>query len=158
MFVAAVILMLAVPAAAQQTVFLVRHAERADAGAAKQETDPDLSSIGHARAKSLAAVLRDAQITAIFSTPLKRTQQTAEPLAKALGLKVTTVDAKDVDGLVKQIRAAKGNALIVGHSNTVPEAIKALGVATAVKIGDNDFDNLYLVSGTTLTRLHYSGQ
>jgi hypothetical protein len=71
---------------------------------------------------------------------------------------VTTVDAKDVDGLVKQIRAAKGNALIVGHSNTVPEAIKALGVATAVKIGDNDFDNLYLVSGTTLTRLHYSGQ
>ena len=76
------------PAAAQHTVFLVRHAERADTtpGAARRwPTDPDLSDAGRARAESLAAALKDAKITAIYTTEFKRTQQTAAPLAKALG-------------------------------------------------------------------------
>src|SRR5687768_4885178 len=124
-------LFFAVPAAAQPLVFVVRHAERADTasgGAPMMATDPDLSEAGHARAQSLAAALKDARITAIFVTPYKRTQQTAEPLAKALGLQPTAIDPKDAAGLIEKIKAAHGNVLVVGHSNTVPDVLTRLGV------------------------------
>ena len=60
-------------------MFLVRHAERADAGMAAAKMagrDPDLSDAGKARANALAAMLKDARITAIFTTEYKRTRQT----------------------------------------------------------------------------------
>jgi broad specificity phosphatase PhoE len=147
----AILLGAAASAAAQGTVVLVRHAERADqpAGApAMMASDPDLSEAGRARAERLAAMLKDAGITAIFTTQYKRTRQTAEPLAKSLGLAVQSVDARDVDGLAAKVKAEKGNVLVVGHSNTVPDAIKALGVDTGVTIADADYDNLFLVTLT----------
>ena len=158
LFVACV---LAVPAAAQQTVFLVRHAERADSSPGTSPTmaaDPDLSAAGRTRAEHLAEALKDAKITAIFATEFKRTQQTAAPLAKALGVTVKIVTSKNEANLIADLEAAKGNVLVVGHSNTVPEIIKQLGVTTAVAIGDDDFDNLFIVSTGTrpsLVRLHY---
>jgi phosphohistidine phosphatase SixA len=157
----ATVLFLASPAMAQPAVFLVRHAERADTapGAAPaMGADPDLSEAGKTRAESLATMLKDAKITAIFATEFKRTQQTAAPLAKALGLTVTTVPSKNTAELVKQLKAAKGNVLVVGHSNSVPDVIKGLGVSTPVTIGDDDFDNLFIVNRTatpSLIRLHY---
>ena len=153
--------LLALPAAAQHTVFLVRHAERADSSpgtSPAMAADPDLSVAGRARAEHLAEALKDAKITAIFATEFKRTQQTAAPLAKALGLTVKIVSADSEASLVADLKAAKGNVLVVGHSNTVPELIKRLGVTTAVSIGDDDFDNLFIVNTGTrpsFLRLHY---
>lgn len=149
----------ATPALAQKTIFLVRHAERADAGGnATMAADPDLSDAGRARAASLATVLADAGVTAIFTTELKRTQQTAAPLGKASGVIPTTVKATDTASLIAQITASKGNVLVVGHSNTVPAIVKALGVTTPVAIGDNQFDHLFLVTATpspSVLTLHY---
>ena len=151
----------ATPVTAQHTVFLVRHAERANTtpGASpKMADDPNLSEAGRARARSLAAALKDANITAIYATEFKRTQQTAAPLAKALGLTVKIVTSKSQPELLKELKASKGNVLVVGHSNTVPDVIKDLGVTTSVKIGDREFDNMFLVSTGThpsLLRLHY---
>ena len=148
-------------AAAQGTIFLVRHAERADtvAGAPpSMSSDPSLSDAGHARAASLATALKDADIRAIFVTEFKRTQETAAPLAKALGIKPTTMVSKDPSALIQQLKKIGGNALVVGHSNTVPDIIKALGVAAPVVIGDNDFDNLFIVTPgqpARFVRLHY---
>ena len=91
---AGMVLVMVATAAAQSTVFVVRHAERADAGSAgagMMANDPDLAEAGRARAESLATALKDAGITAIYATQFKRTQQTAAPLAKALGVPVTTV-------------------------------------------------------------------
>ena len=156
-----VAVLLATPAAAQQTVFLVRHAERADTSPGISPTmaaDPDLSEAGRARAESLASALKDARITAIYATEFKRTQQTAAPLAKILGLTVKVVTSKSAADLLKQLKAEKGNVLVVGHANTVPEVIKAIGVATPVTIGDDEFDNMFLVSTGTqpsVVRLHY---
>jgi phosphohistidine phosphatase SixA len=147
----------AVPAA-QSSVFLVRHAERADAGRGGAGSDPELSAAGTARAEALATALKDAGITAIFTTEYKRTQQTAEPLAKALGLTVTVVPAKDIAALVERIGKSAGSVLVVGHSNTVPDVIEALGVDAAVQIADADYDNLFVVTTTpkpSLLRLHY---
>jgi phosphohistidine phosphatase SixA len=153
------------PAAAQSSIFLVRHAERADSAPGTSPTmgaDPDLSEAGRARAESLATLLKDATITAIFATEFKRTQQTAAPLAKALGLTVKVIPSKSTADLVKQLEATKGNVMVVGHSNSVPDVIKALGISTPVTIGDDDFDNLFIVNrrvnrGTSasLLRLHY---
>lgn len=143
----ALLLASAAAAAAQSTVFVVRHAERADGGATNtmMGNDPDLSDAGRARAQALAGVLRDAGITAIFTTEFKRTQQTAAPLAKALGISATTVSSKDMASLVEKIKGASGNVLVVGHSNTVPDVVKALGVPTPVTVADADYDNLFVV-------------
>jgi broad specificity phosphatase PhoE len=148
-------------AAAQATVFLVRHAERADGdgGApAMKGTDPDLSPAGQERARSLAAMLKDAKITAIYATELKRTQQTAAPLAKVLGLTVTTIQGNDPTKLIASLKAATDNVLVVGHSNTIPDILRGLGVTTPVTIADGEFDNLFIVTtGPTprLVRLRY---
>ena len=157
----ALTLTLVASTAAQQAVFVVRHAERADAvagGSPMMATDPELSDAGRARAQSLASALKDAGITAIFVTEFKRTQQTAEPLAKALGIQPTVVTAKDLAGLVEKVKASTGNVLVVGHSNTVSDVITRLGVETPVKLSDTDFDNLFVVVGAvkpTLVRIHY---
>lgn len=155
------LLLFAVPAAGQSLVFVVRHAERADAGtggATTMATDPDLSDAGRARAESLAAALKDAKITAIFVTPYKRTRQTAEPLAKAVGVQPTEIDAKDIGSLIEKVKAASGNVVVVGHSNTVPDVLTRLGVEDAPKLADADYDNLFVVirgAKPSMLRLHF---
>jgi broad specificity phosphatase PhoE len=159
---AACILVLAsaTTAAAQSAVILVRHAERADTGGASpgmMAADPDLSPAGHARAEALAALLKDAKITAIYTTDVKRTRQTAGPIAKAIGIEPTSLPAADSAALLQRIQSAAGNVLVVGHSNTIPDLIRGLGVNEAVTIGDQEFDNLFVIfRGTpTLLRLRY---
>ncbi len=114
--------------------------------------------VGRARAQSLAATLKDAGVTAIFVTEYKRTQQTAAPLAQLLGIQPTVVSAKDTQGLIEKVKAVTGRALVVGHSNTVPEVLGKLGVENPPKLADSDYGDLFMVSRgdtTTLFRLHY---
>jgi phosphohistidine phosphatase SixA len=132
-----------------QSVILVRHAERADTatgGAPTMAADPDLSEAGRARAGKLAEMLRDAGVTTIFVTEYKRTQQTAAPLAAALGLTPVVIKAADTKTLITRVRAATGHALVVGHSNTVPEVAAAIAGSTPITIADNEYDNLLVVS------------
>ncbi|MGE5813894.1 MAG: phosphoglycerate mutase family protein [Acidobacteriota bacterium] len=131
--------------AAQDVVFVVRHAERADAGMKQGTEDPPLSAEGQARAKRLASMLRSADIKQVFASQFKRTQETAQPLAAAEHLKITTVTAKDVDALVQQLSAASGASLVVGHSDTLPKILKALGAKDDVSISENEYDNLFVV-------------
>ena len=145
--------MLVVTATAQSKIFIIRHGERADSS-----EDSDLSEAGCARSEALAKMLKDAKITAIYATEFKRTQQTAAPLAKALGITVTTIPSKDKDALVAKLRALNGNALVVGHGNTIPDLVKALGISEPINIGENDYDNLFeivLEEKPKLIRLHY---
>jgi 2,3-bisphosphoglycerate-dependent phosphoglycerate mutase len=140
-------------ALAQSTVFVVRHAEKADG-----TKDPDLSEAGRARADALSKTLKDAKITAIYATEFKRTQQTGAPVAKALGLSVTTLPASDNAALATKLRGAKGSSLVIGHGNTIPDLIKALGSSEQINIADNDYDNLFVVlldEKPRLIRLHY---
>jgi broad specificity phosphatase PhoE len=138
---------------AQSTIFIVRHAEKAnDPG-----DDPELSESGRARAEALAEMLKDAGITAIYVTEFKRTQQTVAPLAQRLGIKVTIRSAKAAD-LAQKLRATPGDALVIGHGNTIPDLIKELGIATPISIAENDYDNLFVVvldEKPRLIRLHY---
>jgi broad specificity phosphatase PhoE len=139
------------------TVFLVRHAERDSAGA-----DPSLTEAGRRRAEALSALLTDAGVTAIFSSEFKRTQETAAPLAKRLGISVTVVPGKDIDALLSKLRALPpgGRALIVGHSNTVPELGRRLTGAKVAEMPETEFDRLIVATsrkdGTgDVVTLHY---
>jgi broad specificity phosphatase PhoE len=129
-------------ASAQKLIFLVRHAERADAGTTPQP-DPPLSSTGQARAQKLAAMLADAGITAIVTTEFVRTPQTAAPLATKL--RVT-------------LKISHGNeiVLVVGHSDTLPAILKAYGKAD-VTIPDSEYDDLFIIAPATgtVSRLRY---
>jgi len=141
-------------AVARPAIFLVRHAEKAPSGG----NDPDLSIAGRQRAQRLANVLKDARISAIFVTELRRTRQTAAPLAQRLGLNPQVIPSNNPALLVTRLRASSGNILVVGHSNTIPEIISGLGLPTPLQIGENDFDNLFLLlrdPTLRLLRLHY---
>jgi phosphohistidine phosphatase SixA len=142
-------------AAGQTTIFIVRHGEKAASGG----NDPDLSKAGRARAESLAAVLKDAGITAIYATEFVRTQATAAPLAKALGLEVMKSSAAETTSLATKLRNLRGgNTLVVAHSNTIPSLIKSLGIDTPVEIPDDAYDNLFVITlgeKASMIRLHY---
>ena len=148
------ITLLAPAVEAAPVIFIVRHAEKATAGG----NDPDLSVAGQKRAETLARILKDSQITSVFITEFKRTQETAAPTAKAAHLEPTVVPAKDIPGLVAKLRALNGNALVVGHGNTIPDLMKALGITAPIAIPDDDYTEIFLVSlrnPPQLLRLHY---
>ncbi len=71
------------------TLFLVRHAEKADQTAASPLTEK-----GKARAEALANLLRDANVGAVFSTNFIRTRETARPLAEKRSLTVQLYDPR----------------------------------------------------------------
>jgi phosphohistidine phosphatase SixA len=142
------------------TVFLVRHAEKAPAPV----EDPPLTPAGRTRAKVLASMLRDAKIAAVFSTQFKRTVETAKPTADRFKLAITQVSAADPADLRKQILALKGKAvLVVGHTNTLPPLIEALGGPADVAISETEYDRLLILHVTSaktagLTPLRYGAE
>jgi len=148
--------------ASAQMAIVVRHAERADGGAGAPGAamtaapDPELSAAGKARAQALAAMLKDAGVTAIYTTEFIRTKDTAAPLAQALKVTAEVIPARDQATLIAKIKAhTTGAVLVVGHSNTVPAIIKALG-GMDVTLADSEYDSLFFVApdGTT-TRIRF---
>jgi broad specificity phosphatase PhoE len=138
-------------------IFLVRHAERA-ATSGQVPSDTGLSPVGRARAESLAQTLKDAQISAIYTSEFKRTKETAEPLAQSLGIRPEVIQADDLRSLLPKLKGARGNVLVVGHSNTLPQIINALGISPRVTVAESDYDNLFLVvedQPPWLIHLHY---
>ena len=129
-------------ASAEPVVVVVRHAEKA----ASDGKDPDLSPAGRARAEALARILKDSSIAAIFTTEFKRTQETAAPTATLALVTPTVVAAKDTDALLAKLHQLNGNALVVGHGDTIPNIIKALGINNTINIPDEDYSELLIVT------------
>lgn len=140
-------LLLPVAANAQQAVFLVRHAELPGAAMADPKNVP-ISPTGKARAQRLAALLKDAGISAIYVTDFTRTKQTAQPLAKELGKDPVVVPKGDPKLLVERLRKdnASQTVLLVGHTDTLPGLIKALGYPSDIKIDAQDYGNVFIVT------------
>jgi probable phosphoglycerate mutase len=73
------------------TLYLIRHAHNEFVKRGKlagRLPDVHLNSIGTAQAEKLAELFTDTKLTAVYSSPLERSMETALPLAKAQGLKV----------------------------------------------------------------------
>ncbi len=138
--------------AGKGVIILVRHAERVPA---PMTEDAPLADAGKARAERLATVLAKADVKAIFVTRFRRTQETARPLAERLGL--AAIVESDTDALIAKLRThGSETVLVVGHSDTVPDVIRAFG-GPAVTIADDEFDALFVLepASGTLTRLAY---
>lgn len=134
---------------ATTTVIFVRFADAAPG----RDGDDALTAVGAVRANDLARMLIDADVVAgvdgVFATAYPPTQETAEPIARRLGLEVQVVDAADVDGLVDRILGDyKGRIVLVV---TEPEIIRAAipefhGSKKIPPEADAEVDNLYVVS------------
>lgn len=136
------------PVAAPPTVVLLaRHGERAPGSG-----DVPLSAEGEARARALAAVGREARVDAIITTQFQRTRQTAAPLAEASGVTPdvmmaqgeTAAHARAVADAIRQ-RFAGRTVLVVGHSNTIPAIVNALGGTSYRDLCDTEYDALFVV-------------
>ncbi len=133
----------AAPAAnAEQVIYLIRHAEKVSG-----VEDPSLTEAGKQRAKAWAEILRDTGIKAVYTSKKKRTQETGAPIAKALGVPMTSISRKDVAGLVERLRSQHADeaVLIVAHTKTIPKLVKALANSDNGTIQRSDFDNLFII-------------
>lgn len=146
---------------AQQVVILVRHAELQGAAMAEPKHLP-LSEAGEARAKRLASMLKDSGIGAIYVTDFVRTNKTAEPLARELNKELTVLPKGDPRELVERLRKNHGGqtVLLVGHTDTLPGLLKALGHPLDIKIEPQDYSNIFVVipksdGAPTFLRLRY---
>ena len=127
------------------TFVIVRHAEKAT----DDPRDPSLSAAGRARAQALARLLSDTQLSAVYATPYRRTQQTAVPTANAHGISVSTYEAATPAAqFATQLRATHANGetvLVVGHSNTVPDIAAALSGQQTDAMPEVEFNRLYRI-------------
>ena len=133
----------------ERLIVLVRHAEKAD----EPRADPPLTEAGRARGEALAAVTTSAGIGAVIVTPYARTRETAAPVARAQGLTPVEIPvgrsvAAHVAAVTEAVRARPpGEAvLVVGHSNTIPAIVTALGGPPLADLCDNQYAVLYVLS------------
>lgn len=154
------------------TVFLIRHAERAE----EPRQDPPLTEKGTARSQELARLLSAAGIKAIYTSQFARTKLTAEPLAKQSGITPTALSLKLNPSNPRQIAEEStketvdkilshggGSVLVVGHSNSIPDVIKMLGADVTPAIDEKTFDDLFVVTvyakgKAKVTHLKYGSQ
>ncbi|MBY0488841.1 MAG: histidine phosphatase family protein [Gemmatimonadaceae bacterium] len=125
-------------------VILVRHGEKQPTPA----DDPSLSEAGVARAQALAEALSHTTPSTILVSARKRTAETAVPVAKATGVTPTVIalDASHVKAVAEAVMKAKGVVLVVGHSNTVPAIVNALGGPKLPDLCDASYATMFLVT------------
>ena len=136
--------------AATTTIVVVRHAEKST----DDPRDPSLSVAGQQRATALISALRDAGVTDIYTTQYKRTRQTAEPLAQQFGISIAErpINAANAaayaQDLAREIltRCSGKGVLVVGHSNTVPDIVRALSGSPVPPITDAEYDHIFIVT------------
>lgn len=128
----------------QTTFIVVRHAEKS----AEEPDDPPLDADGQARAQALAQTLAEVPLQAVYSTPTRRTRETAAPVAAVKALEVRDYDpelAPSELATMLHIRHAGDTVLLVGHSNTVPGIVTALCACPVEPMTEEEYGDLFLV-------------
>ena len=140
--VSAIALSAACPVAAQEVVFLIRHAERAG-----NSSDAGLLAAGHERAAGWADVLADADLDVIITSEMLRTRETGAPISEALEVPAQVFTRYDVRGLIEllQTEHADERVLVVSHSSTIPQIVRALGAPDRIYIPESDYNDLFIV-------------
>ena len=134
------------------TVIFVRHADT-DAAMAGPDNDAPLNERGRQRAELLADYLQNIDVVAgpnaIYASDKRRTQETAAPLAKRLGLEVQIADHQDTEGFMAEVtREHRGKiVLVVSHSNTIAPLIDELhGSKNLRPFEHDDYHRVYVVT------------
>lgn len=124
------------------TLYLVRHAEKQADGS----RDPVLTETGINRSLKLAGWFRDKDITDVWSSDYIRTRDTAEPLLSQLNLQLNIYDPGDQSTLVSQLFERQNNALVVGHSNTIPDLARLLCNCTIADMDDSEHERIIVIA------------
>ena len=134
------------------TYLLVRHAEKDTAIA----SDPPLTASGEARAQRLAEFLRDTPLDAVYSSPYRRTRQTAMPVADAHTLTIHEYEPADAEAFAATLRSThpRGTVMVVGHSNTLPPLARALCGCEVADMDEAIYGIRYTVSFDADGRAH----
>lgn len=131
------------------TWYIVRHAEK-EAGTTMATTtvktsDVPLSEQGAKRAEELKNQLQNKKIKYIYSTNTIRSTSTAEPLSKAIEVPIQIYSSVD-PGFLQLLKNAKGNILIVGHSNTVDDLVNGLMDKKILEdLADDEYGDLFVL-------------
>ncbi len=130
------------PVPVTTTIYLIRHAEKADNSA-----DPELSAEGLQRANNWAILLQDVEFDVFYSTNYNRTLQTIAPIAAANGKQALLYNPATFT-LNQVLANHRGkNVFIVGHSNTIPHLINAyIGDHIYPDMAETEFGNLYKIT------------
>ncbi len=150
------ILIICANAMAQETttIYLIRHAEKAD-----NSVNPELSEAGKERTKKWGAYFENKDINTYYTTPLKRAILTASLTAAYMSALPEPGTSREIHfmtyepdnfSLKKIAEENKGkNIIVVGHSNTIPKYINdLLGKKAYADINENEYGNLYIVTIT----------
>lgn len=138
----------------------MRHAEK-DLTAKK---DPPLTPAGEARAKALAEHLAEIEVLTVHSTDTLRTRSTGAPTARAKQLQLQIYDGGKPAEMLQALKGEPGVHLVVGHSNTVPSLVEAVGGEPGPTIDEwVEFDRLVSVvidgeKPVTTKRSRYGGK
>lgn len=143
------------------TIYLVRHGLAA-AGVA--DLDPGLAELGHTQARAAAEALRETKATRLIVSPLRRTQETAAPIAAALGLvpEIREEVAEVFDpSMPSEERTAMIGPFMAGRWRDQPAALRAwrqrvidtllaVGLETAAQDGDLVVVSHYIAIGVAI--------
>lgn len=124
------------------TIYLIRHAEKAD-----NSKNPELSKLGLERAEHWKTIFAQVPLKAVYSTDYTRTMQTATPTAANKNLTIIKYDPKTIDPEQLKKQHLGQAILIVGHSNTTPDLVnKISNQKVYAPIEDTVFGQLYIVT------------
>ncbi len=126
--------------------YVMRHLHKAEGSA-----DPGLTAEGQRQAQLLAGRLAARPPAVIYVTNTRRARETAAAIAAQLQLEPRIYDPRDTAGLVSDLQKDPNPALIIGHSNTVPEIVAALGGQRPAPIAETEYGSIYHVSGPRRT-------
>jgi len=133
------------------TLYLVRHAEKQLDGS----RDPVLTEAGKHRSEELAKWFQGKDIEDVWSSDYRRTRDTATPLLKQAGLALSLYDPRDQSTLVEHLLDRQHNALVIGHSNTIPELARLLCECAITDMDESEHDRLIVIAvvdGVTVVR------
>jgi broad specificity phosphatase PhoE len=135
----------------ERAFYVMRHLEKAPG------PDPALSDEGRRNAALLANWFQRERPSAIYVSTTRRARETAASLAGRLRMTPREYDPSDTAALVAQVRAERGTVLIVGHSNTVPDIVAALGGVRPAPLAETEYGDIWRISaadgGVTRLRL-----
>jgi len=132
------------------TIILVRHAEK-DASENMVKADPELSPEGRQRAINFFEKVKKYKPQQIFSTNLRRTRFTADPLATNLNEKfrmfVQSYDPAKLQDFAKLLTNLKSKSIVVvGHSNTTPRLANLLIKQDKYKdLDESVYNQIYII-------------
>ena len=122
------------------TIYLLRHARagRRSAWKGDDELRP-LSKVGRRQAAGLLAMLADADVEHIVSSPYVRCMQSVAPLAKERGLEVDVVDelaeGAPVEDALRLLDKVSGYPTVLCTHGDIVEALLTHFKESGVKIG-----------------------